>query len=157
MFSNLLISKRVFLASVLSLVFVFALGTAYAAPSVEGQWKTVDDKTHKPKGIVQLWVSNGVLYGKLVDRFKENIQNPEDTCTKCTGNLKGKPIIGLVFLYGLKMNSDGSWSGGSIVDPETGKIYKCSVNISPDGKELHVRGYIGVSLLGRTQTWYRAK
>lgn len=144
-----------------SIVFVlFVLFTALiqaALPSPEGSWKTIDDKSGKPKAIVKLSVTNGVLNGVVVKGYKENAIDPNmTTCTKCSGAMKDKPLIGLMVIRGLKAQADGSWSGGQATDAETGKTYKCTITPSADGKTLAVRGYIGISLLGRTQTWVKA-
>lgn len=146
---------RVVVISVLTIVCLVA--RAAALPSPAGNWTTIDDASHKPKSIVSLSVSGGQLNGKIVKIYKENVANPnETTCSKCNGALKDQPLIGLMIVQGLKENADGSWSGGTITDPENGKVYKCSITPSADGKTLAVRGYIGVSLLGRTQTWQKA-
>lgn len=139
---------------VFTLCILFAAFIQAALPSPEGRWTTIDDKSGKPKSTVQLSVSGGTLNGKLVKIYKENVAHPDETtCTRCTGALKDQPLIGLMIVRGLRQNADGSWSGGQITDPESGKTYKCSITPSADGKTLNVRGYIGVSLLGRTQTW----
>jgi uncharacterized protein (DUF2147 family) len=74
-------------------------------------------------------------------------------CHNCTGTFKDKKVVGLNILWGLKDQGNGEWDGGSILDPKTGKIYKAKMTLK--GDKLYVRGYIGVSLLGRTQTWVR--
>lgn len=128
-----------------------------ALPSPVGNWTTIDDKSGKPKSIVKLFVRNGTLEGEIEKIYKENVSNPNEThCSKCTGTLKDKPLIGLLFLSGMKENADGSWSGGEITDPESGDTYNCTIIPSADGKTLSVRGYVGISLLGRTQTWTKA-
>jgi uncharacterized protein (DUF2147 family) len=138
------------------LFLVFSALIQAALPSPEGRWTTIDDKTGKPKSTIKLSVSGGTLNGSIVKIYKENVSNPnETTCTKCTGALQNKPLIGLMIVQGLRQNADGSWSGGQITDPESGKTYKCSITPSADGKTLSVRGYVGVSLLGRSQTWVK--
>ncbi len=143
---------RGFVIVLLTLTF----GVALALPSPAGNWTTIDDQSHKPKSVVNLYISNGKLYGKITKLYKENIPEKGDTCTKCKGALKDQPLIGLPIVQGLQQQDDGSWSGGTITDPKTGKVYKCTMTPSADGKTLKVRGYIGVSLLGRTQTWQKA-
>ncbi len=138
------------------LFLVFSALIQAALPSPEGRWTTIDDKTGKPKSIVKLSVSGDTLNGEIVKIYKENVSNPNEVnCEKCTGALKDKPLIGLMIVQGLKQNADGSWSGGTVTDPESGETYKCTITPSADGKTLNVRGYIGVSLLGRTQTWVK--
>jgi uncharacterized protein (DUF2147 family) len=143
---------RGLIIAILTLTFSVAL----ALPSPAGNWTTIDDQSQKPKSTVNLYISNGKLYGKITKLYKENIPEKGDTCTKCKGALKDQPLIGLPIVQGLTQEKDGSWSGGTITDPKTGKTYKCTMTLSADGKTLKVRGYVGVSLLGRTQTWQKA-
>ncbi len=121
------------------------------AGSATGTWITIDDKTGAKRAIVQISDSGGTLSGTVVKVFPQ----PGDTglCQNCPGAFKGKKVVGLNFLWGLKADGDNQWSGGSILDPKTGKIYKAKVTLK--GNKLYVRGYLGVSLLGRTQVWVR--
>lgn len=119
-----------------------------------GLWKTVDDRTHKPRGIVRIYEENGAFFGRIEMSF-----DPEERvarCEKCSDDRKGAPIVGLVIMRGItKRGTD--YSGGEILDPETGWIYRCRFTLSGEGEKLFVRGYLGVSVLGRTQTWFRAE
>lgn len=126
-----------------------------AAKSPIGVWTTISDKTNKPRSVVRIYESKGILYGKILKVYKE--PGDHNTCINCPGNFKNKPIVGLRFMYGLKPDGRNEWSGGHILDPKPGKIYKCKITLLPDGKTLKVRGYIGFSLLGRTQTWHRTR
>ncbi|MDF1678400.1 MAG: DUF2147 domain-containing protein [Legionellaceae bacterium] len=140
--------KQVWLGMILA---VFAVSVAFAkAPT--GKWITVDDKTGKKRSEVQLTVENDQLSGKILRVYAE--EGDTGICKLCPGPFKNQPIEGLTFLWGLKENKDGSWSGGEILDPKTGKIYH--VKMTQKGNKLYVRGYVGVSLLGRTQIWIRA-
>ncbi len=121
--------------------------------SVLGKWKTIDDKTNQAKSIVEIYESNGKVYGKVIEIFNEAKRN--NTCTKCTGADKNKPVLGLVIIKGLSKDGE-EYSDGKILDPESGSLYKCMLKLV--GKEkLEVRGYMGISLIGRSQTWVRAK
>lgn len=151
------VQKSVLRIFAFSALVITCLVARAALPSPTGDWTTIDDKSHKPKSVVRLSVSGDQLNGKIIKVYKENVPYPEDNCFKCKGALKDQPIIGLPVVQGLSENDDGSWSGGTITDPETGNVYKCTITPSADGKTLDVRGYIGVSLLGRTQTWEKAK
>lgn len=135
----------------LTLVVVAASVTGFAQSPV-GTWKTIDDNTGKEKSQVRIYATpSGSLQGEVVKIADPARQNA--TCTACTGTRKDKPIKGMVILWGLKKDGE-EWSGGQILDPEKGKLYKC--NIKPKGKnELEVRGYLGFSLIGRTQVWQR--
>jgi uncharacterized protein (DUF2147 family) len=135
-------------------VALMLLGARVAvAQSPVGNWKTVDDKTKEVKSIVQIYEQGGQLYGKIVKLFRKPGEDPNPKCTKCGGAKKDQPIIGMVILEGMKPDGD-EWSGGRILDPDNGKTYKCIIKV--EGGKLKVRGYIGMSLLGRTQYWLRA-
>jgi len=121
--------------------------------SVIGKWKTIDDQTGKAKSIVEIYERSGKVYGKIVDIIDS--EKRKSLCTVCTGDEKNKPIVGLVIIKGLK--KDGKeYNDGKILDPTTGKLYKCFLALEGNDK-LKVRGYIGVSLFGRTQIWNRVK
>ncbi len=135
------------------LVFSGAMAFA-AAPTPVGVWKTVDDATGKPKSLVTIWEQGGILYGKIDKILDPEPDNPEQKCIHCEGSLKNKPLVGLQILSGLKKDGD-QWSGGRILDPDNGKTYKCYINVQDGGKKLKVRGFIGFSLIGRTQYWQR--
>ena len=126
---------------------------AFAASSPVGRWQTIDDKTGKPKSIVEITDSGGELKGKVVKLLNPSRPNP--TCDKCDGELKDKPIEGMTILWGVKKTGD-NWGGGKIIDPENGKTYGVNLTPEADGSKLKVRGYIGFSALGRTQEWVKA-
>lgn len=127
--------------------------TVLSYAQIEGKWKTIDDETGKPKSIVEIFKkSDGKYYGRIV----QLLAKPEhETCVKCSDDRKNKPLVGLEIIRGLKKD-DEEFTGGNITDPKNGKTYKCT--ITKDGTEkLNVRGYIGFSLIGRSQTWYKVK
>ena len=131
---------------------VLILLPALVWPSPVGRWKTVDDETGEVKSIVRVWEENGSLKGQVEELF-----DPEHpTCENCTGENKGKPITGMVVLWGLRPE-DGEWTGGRALDPKNGKTYKCRLRLIGEGKKLVLRGYIGVSWIGRSQTWLRTE
>ena len=121
--------------------------------SVIGKWKTIDDETGKPKSIVEIYENSGKIYGKVVDILDPN--KKKNLCTNCPGDDKNKPVMGLIIIKGLKKDGD-EYNGGKILDPVTGKTYKCFLALDGSDK-INVRGYIGLSLFGRTQTWHRVK
>jgi uncharacterized protein (DUF2147 family) len=138
--------------SLFFLLMIVCFSFSANAQQLVGKWKTIDDETGKAKSIIQIYEQNGKYYGKIIELLL-----PEDKgklCDKCSGNNKNKPIEGMVIME--EMSKDGdSFSGGKIMDPKSGKTYKCSIEF--DGKDaLKVRGFIGISLIGRTQTWKRA-
>ncbi|WKS95575.1 DUF2147 domain-containing protein [Riemerella columbina] len=117
---------------------------------IEGKWKTIDDETGKAKSIVEIFKKNdGKYYGKVVQLL---ITPADPNCSSCKDDRKGQPILGMEVIRGLKKDGN-DFDGGTITDPKTGKVYKCSVK--REGNQLNVRGYVGISLLGRTQTWHK--
>ena len=121
---------------------------------VIGQWTTIDDVTGKANSVVEITVEGQGLRGRILELIKP--EKPVTTCEKCTGALKNQPLVGLPILQGFHSNDDGQeWSGGEIVDPKSGKTYTCRLRLKDEGRKLEVRGYIGFSLLGRSQTWLR--
>jgi len=132
----------------LVLTLFVGIGTV-SAQTVTGKWKTVDEDG-KPKSVVEITESNGKITGKVIEILTEN---KTAVCSKCTGTDKDKPINGLTIINGLK--KDGSeYNGGKILDPTSGKEYKCMIKLNGKDK-LDVRGYVGIQALGRTQTWIR--
>ncbi len=127
------------------------LPSVMAAGSPAGTWTTIDDKTGAKRAIISMSVSGGTLNGTIVKVFPQ--AGDSGVCTKCTGGFKDKKIQGLRVVWGLKDEGNGVWSGGNILDPKSGKIYKAKVTVQ--GNKLLVRGYFGISALGRTQTWVR--
>ncbi|MBE99574.1 MULTISPECIES: DUF2147 domain-containing protein [Flavobacterium] len=122
-----------------------------AAQGVIGKWKTIDDETGEAKSIVEIYEQNGKIYGKVVEILNPAKKNAK--CTKCEGSDKDKPILGLVIIRGLEKDGD-EYTDGDILDPNKGKLYSCTIKL--EGKDkLNVRGYLGFSLLGRSQTWTR--
>lgn len=135
------------------LLVCIATGVAAEAQTVIGKWKTIDDETGSAKSVVELYENNGKIYGKVVeilDKTKE-----KNVCEKCSGAKKNQPIKGLIIVEGLKKDGD-EWTGGKILDPSSGKTYKCTISLENKDK-LKVRGYVGISLMGRTQYWHRTK
>jgi uncharacterized protein (DUF2147 family) len=116
-----------------------------------GRWKTIDDRTGKPKAIVRIYMDQGRLFGRI-----ETTLDPEATklCEMCKDERKNQPIIGMVILRGLSQHGE-EYSGGDILDPDNGSVYRCKLRLQDSGRQLSVRGFIGISLLGRSQTWTR--
>lgn len=127
---------------------------ASSLSSPVGRWKTVDDVTGKVKSVVAIREVHGKLYGRIEKVYDPPVPDPR--CIQCTGNLKDHPVIGLQVLWGLR-KAGNRWTDGHILDPESGNTYHCSIALEDGGTKLRVRGYIGVSLLGRTQHWLRVQ
>ncbi|MGQ7944524.1 DUF2147 domain-containing protein [Flavobacterium sp. WC2509] len=138
---------------VFSLVVFFLVISNMQSQSVLGKWKTIDDETGQAKSIVEIYEKSGKIYGKIIDII--NPQKRKDLCTKCSGEDKNAPILGLVIIKGLVKDGD-EYNGGKILDPLKGEEYKCFITLDEKDK-LKVRGFIGFSLFGRTQYWYRVK
>ena len=122
--------------------------------SPAGLWKTIDDNTGKPRGLVRIMEVNGEYQGKVEKIFIEAGKDRDPRCEKCDGARRNQPVIGMTILWGLTKQGD-EYDGGEILDPESGKIYRAKMKLEGDGGKLGVRGFIGFSLLGRTQTWVR--
>jgi uncharacterized protein (DUF2147 family) len=133
-------------------------GTVLAQATPVGLWKTIDDKTKKERSHVRITETNGVLSGRIEKRLDPDAK-PDDVCDKCPDDRKGKPMQGLEIMRGVKKSDgdDNRWDGGRILDPEDGKDYKVHLTPADGGKRLDVRGYIGMPLLGRTQSWIRVE
>jgi uncharacterized protein (DUF2147 family) len=140
------------------ILLLIALGListlAAATENPVGLWRTIDDKSGKEKSLVRVSESNGQLQITVEKLFREPGEEPNPLCDKCPGEKKNKPVIGMQIGSGLKKDGD-VWSGGEILDPQNGKTYKCKVWLEDKGKKLNVRGFIGVSVLGRTQVWVK--
>ena len=119
-----------------------------------GLWKNSDDADGKPKALIRITETRGELSGKIEKLYLSPGENPNPRCDKCTGEKKDQPVIGMVFMSGLK-KQDSEYSGGEIVDPDNGKVYRSKLTLVDGGKKLNVRGYIGMPMFGRSQTWVR--
>lgn len=132
---------------------------SYAASSPIGSWTTIDDVTHKPKSIINIYQSGRAIYGRVVKIYPRPGYDQNEVCSACKGSLHNQRIVGMVVMQGLvqDVNNPSEWSGGSILDPLNGKTYRCTIKVSNDNRTLNVRGYVGISMFGRTQTWIRAR
>lgn len=133
----------------------FASCLAFAADPLDGsKWKTIDDQTKKPLSIVQFTENaNGTLSAKIIDVL---VGEEGQKCVKCEGKFHNKPLKGIQIVNGLKKTGQNSYDHGKIIDPKNGKTYSFKATLSADGKTLSGRGFVGVSALGRSQTWVRA-
>lgn len=119
-----------------------------------GVWQTIDDHTHQPKALVQISQNaDGTFSGKVIKGLSPS-DSPDRRCTECTDERKDQKILGMTIIRDMKPDGD-HWDDGNILDPENGKVYRCKMTLTDGGRKLVVRGYIGVSLLGRSQTWNR--
>ena len=129
---------------------------ACAAPDQAGLWRTIDDETGKERSLIRVTEINGELQGVVEKIFERPGDDPAHLCKKCEGDRKGKPVIGMTIMWGLKKKkNDIEYTNGQILDPDNGKIYRCKLKLIEQGKKLEVRGYIGISLIGRSQVWLK--
>lgn len=141
-------------AAVAGALLVCAVAAMAQTDTPVGTWQTIDDHTGQPKALVQITQdADGALSGKVIKGLGPNDQ-PDRRCTACTDARKDQLILGMTIINGMKKDGDG-WDNGQILDPENGKLYKCKMHLDENGQKLVVRGYIGISLLGRSQTWNR--
>ena len=143
-----------------TLTFAAALclwGTAaIAQSSPTGLWRTIDDDGKTEKSLVRITDAGGTLTGKV-----EKIADParqDARCGDCEGTRKDQPVLGMTIIEGVRAGSSADlWDGGTILDPNNGKVYKVRLRPTEGGRQLEVRGYVGLPLLGRTQTWVRVE
>lgn len=154
--------RRIALVALVALVAGGAVhgvaGESGASHSPVGRWHTIDDKDGKPRGIIEITQNNGIFEGRIAGTLRPN-EPAQSTCERCPDERRGKKMMGLVILTGLKQQGQGAsatWTGGKILDPDSGKIYDVKLELADGGRTLNVRGYLGIALLGRTQRWQRA-
>jgi len=136
------------------LFFAFSLSGFAQIDKILGKWKTIDDKDGSEKSIVLIFkATNGKYYGKIEKLFKE----PEKLCTECEGTNKNQPILGMMIINSL-IEKDNKLTGGTILDPKNGKVYKCNISLESGNEKLSVRGSLDRGgWIGRSQTWLRVK
>ncbi|OTG75178.1 signal peptidase [Acinetobacter sp. ANC 4169] len=143
-----------------NLLFAAFVGVVFSgnvlANDLTGTWKTIDDKTGSSKAILEMrQESNGTYTAKIVKITPRPGYTPKETCVNCPAPYTDKPILGLDILTGLKSNGDNHFVNAKVLDPLNGKIYSGKAKLSANGKRLTLRGYVGVSALGRSQTWIK--
>ncbi len=149
-------------ASLQKLIIVGAVGVLASAslplrandPSAVGLWEQVDEKSGRPESWFKIAERNGVYEGTIVKIFHRPGDDENWVCEKCEGAEKGAPVLGLKLIKGMRRTGKG-YENGTIMDPRDGTVYRALMNLSPDGQKLEVRGYLGISLFGRSQTWNR--
>lgn len=155
--------RQLLWACVLLLVGTFGV-SADGAPvtpdkNIYGYWKSLDKDSGKTQSIFRIWEDKGKLVGKVIKTFpKPNGDKAQEICTECPGNQKGKPVIGLIFLWGLSPDAENpkKWVEGKVLNPEDGKTYNAELELADDHKTLTIYGYIKMLVkLGGSNTWRR--
>ena len=149
--------KKSIRKGILGLVLSLASVTAFSA-TIEGFWHSIDDRTGEQLSIVEIRKgADGRYHGKIAYRYPVPGGAALINCTKCPPPYTNQPILGLEIFSGFKEDPDkrNAYVDGKVLEPKSGKIYKGKANLSADGKRLRLRGYMGVSALGRTVVWLR--
>jgi uncharacterized protein (DUF2147 family) len=123
------------------------------APTVDGVWEQVNDDG-KVGGWFHIYERGGVYEGKIVKMFPRPGEKPNPVCTKCTGEQKNQPTLGLTLIKGMQRKGR-NYENGTIMDPRDGSVYSARMELSADGQKLMVRGYLGIDLFGQSQIWRR--
>jgi uncharacterized protein (DUF2147 family) len=145
---------RSMVAAAVLLIVAAASPVRAAEPTATGLWEQVDENTGKPESWFKITERNGVYEGALVKIFYKPGEDPNWVCDKCQGAEKGRPVLGLTLIKGMQRNGL-SYESGTIMDPRDGSVYRALMRLTPDGKKLEMRGYLGISLFGRSQVWNR--
>ena len=141
----------------IAITLIAAAGAVSAQSTPVGVWKTIDDKTKSERAQIRITESGGVYSGKIEKLLAADAKQ-DGVCDKCSDDRKDKPMIGLEVIRGVKRGeAENTWDGGTILDAAEGKIYKVRMQPTEGGKKLEVRGYVGMPMLGRTQTWIRVE
>ncbi|ALK95753.1 hypothetical protein AB595_24135 [Massilia sp. WF1] len=140
-------------ASLIAAVLAAPLAWAQDGSPV-GLWKTIDDSSGKPTALIRITDNHGELQGKIEKLFRTADEEQNPKCVLCTDARKDQPIVGMTIVSGLKKTGD-EYTGGEILDPKNGKVYKSKLMVREGGKKVEVRGYIGVPMFGRSQVWLR--
>lgn len=135
-----------------------AAGAALAQATPVGLWQTIDDESRREKSLVRITELDGVLSGRI-ERLLDPADGPDPVCEQCGDERRGQPLLGMVILRNVRQRAaaPGVWEGGDILDPDNGQLYRVRLRPVEAGSRLEVRGYVGLPLLGRTQTWLRVR
>jgi len=140
---------------VASVFLVLAMGRfAAAEPTAVGLWEQVDERSGKAESWFRITERNGVYDGTIVKIFFKPGEDQNPVCDKCEGADRGKPVMGLTLIKGMRRTGN-HYEGGTVTDPRDGSVYRALMELSPDGQKLEMRGYLGISLFGRSQIWNR--
>lgn len=138
---------------VIALIALLTFPLLTRAQEPVGRWTTIDDATGKPKSVVEIYRTKDGNHAGRVAEILDTKDGPNPACDKCKGAQHGKPIKGMVILWGLKPAGTGKWSGGRVLDPENGKDYKARLELLDGGRKLGMSGCI--AFICRQQVWLR--
>lgn len=147
--------KKIISLSVLTGLVIAS--TAALAQDISGTWQQIDDKTGSPKAVIEIRKeSNNTYTGKITKITPRPGYTPRERCNNCPAPYTNQPILGMEILKGLKyVEGTNNYEKGRVIDPLSGKFYDAKMKLNSTGKRLSLRAYLGVSALGRNQTWLR--
>jgi uncharacterized protein (DUF2147 family) len=140
-------------AILLSMVVLCLRVTAADLSTPEGLWQAVDS-SGKPMGLIRVYQDHGAYFGRIEPATpgEENVKR----CTRCTDERKDQFLNGLVIIRNMRFDGD-EYTGGDVLDPDTGRLYGCKFKLTDGGHTMIMRGFFGLSLLGRSQEWRRVE
>jgi uncharacterized protein (DUF2147 family) len=147
-------TQKTLLVAFAALLSLTGVGHA-AATSPIGLWQAVDPDSGKTTGWFAITEHDGTYDGTLVKMFLRPGQDPNVVCSQCPGDRRGRPWLGLQIIRGMRRDGADKYDGGTILDPRDGNVYDAMMKVSADGQTLTVRGFLGISFLGRNQYWTR--
>lgn len=124
---------------------------------LEGLWQEFDDRTGNLEALIRIkHLSDNTYEGNIEKIIPDKPENTAMLCSACTGSLYNQPLLGMRILSGMKRKDNLTFEGGTVLDPDEGKIYRCRIRLSEDGKTIEVTGYIGLAWMGQSEIWKRA-